>query len=79
MGQTAGGTLEWIDAATGVAQPVPVPDADRSPFLNQVEAFADAVLGVRAFPFPAAHDLEIMSLVLQAQAMAKPPVVRDAA
>jgi len=56
-----------------------VPDADRSPFLNQVEAFADAVLGVRAFPFPAAHDLDIMSLVLRAQAMAKPPVVRDAA
>ena len=79
MGQTAGGTLEWIDAATGVAQPVPVPDADRSPFLNQVEAFADAVLGVRPFPFPAAHDLSIMALVLRAQAMAKPPEVRDAA
>ena len=41
MGQTPGGTLEWIDAATGVAERVRVPGADRSPFLNQVEAFAD--------------------------------------
>ena len=45
MGQTAGGTLDWIDAATGVTQPIPVPGAERSPFLNQVEGFADAVLG----------------------------------
>lgn len=73
MGQTAGGTLEWIDAATGVAQAIPVPGVDRSPFLNQVEAFADAVLGVRPFGFPPAHDLAIMALVLQAQAMARPP------
>ncbi len=79
MGQTAGGTLDLIDAATGVSQPVPVPDADRSPFLNQVEAFADAVLGVRPFPFSPTHDLGIMALVLRAQAMAKPPDVRDAA
>ncbi len=79
MGQTPGGTLEWIDAATGVAQAVPVPGAGRSPFLNQVEAFADAVLGVSPFPFPAAHDLGIMSLVLRAQAMAKPPGVHNAA
>lgn len=79
MGQTAGGTLEWIDAATGVSQPVPVPAADRSPFLNQVEAFADAVLRIRPFAFTAAHDLAIMDLVLRAQAMAKPPAVRDAA
>ena len=79
MGQTAGGTLEWIDAATGVAQPLTVPGADRSPFLNQVEAFADAVLGRQPFAFTAAHDLAIMALVLQAQAMAKPSRVRDAA
>ncbi len=79
MGQTAGGTLEWIDAATGVAHPVPVPGSDRSPFLNQVESFADAVLGVQPFDFRAAHDLDIMALVLRAQAMAKPPKIRDAA
>ncbi|MBC7801132.1 MAG: Gfo/Idh/MocA family oxidoreductase [Gemmatimonadaceae bacterium] len=73
MGQTAGGTLDWIDAATGVSAPIDVPGADRSPFLNQVEAFADAVLGQRPFGFPGAQDLAIMDLVLRAQAMAKPP------
>ena len=79
MGQTAGGTLTWIDAATGVAQPVEVPGSARSPFLNQVEAFADAVEGRGSFAFSGTHDLAIMDLVLRAQAMAKPPRMRDAA
>ena len=79
MGQTPGGTLEFIDAATGVTQPVPVSGADRSPFLNQVEAFADAALGRSSFPFNGAHDLRVMDLVLRAQAQAKPPGLQDAA
>ena len=70
MGQTAGGTLELIDAATGVAQAVDVQGAERSPFLNQVEAFAGAVLGTGSFPFSAEADLHTMGLVLRAQAMA---------
>ncbi len=70
MGQTAGGTLELIDAATGVAQAVDVPGAARSPFLNQVEAFASAVLGTGSFPFTAEADLHTMGLVLRAQEMA---------
>lgn len=73
MGQTAGGTLELIDAATGVASPVPVPGAERSPFLNQVEAFAAAVLGHAEFRFPPEADLATMALLLKAQAMAVPP------
>lgn len=73
MGQMPGGTLELIDAATGVAQPVEVPGAERSPFLNQVEAFADAVAGNAAFPFPPASDLATMALLLTAQGMALPP------
>ena len=72
MGQTPGGTLEFIDAATGVSQPVPVPGAARSPFLNQVEAFADSVLGNAAFPFSPEDDLHTMALVLDAQRMAAP-------
>ena len=79
MGQTAGGRLEFIDAATGVATPVHVPGAGRSPFLNQVEAFADAVAGTGAFPVTPEHDLAIMALVLRAQAMAVPPRALDAA
>lgn len=73
MGQTAGGTLELIDAATGVPELVAVPGADRSPFLNQVEAFAEAVGGNGVFAFPPDQDLATMALLLQAQAMAVPP------
>ena len=72
MGQTAGGTLEFIDAATGVAVLLPVPGAERSPFLNQVEAFAACVLGTGPFPYTAEGDLHTMALVLRAQEMANP-------
>ena len=73
MGQTPGGSLELIDAATGVPQPIEAPGADRSPFLNQVEAFADSILGGAAFPFAAEADLAMMRLILKAQSMAVPP------
>ena len=69
MGQTGGGTLELIDVATGIASPIDVPGIDRSPFLNQVEAFAGAVLGTHDFPFTPAGDLATMALVLRAQSM----------
>lgn len=69
MGQTPGGTLTFTGAATGAAEDVPVPGAARSPFLNQVEAFARAVEG-GPNPFSGPHDLHVMDLVLQAQAMA---------
>jgi hypothetical protein len=77
MGQTAGGRLEVIDAATGVASPVAVAGAERSPFLNQVEAFADALLGRGPFPFPPERDLATMALLLRAQAMARPVAPAD--
>ncbi len=79
MGQTPGGTLHFTDAGTGLTEAVPVPGADRSPFLNQIEAFSDAVLGAGRFSFSGAHDLSIMDLVLRAQAMAIPPNVAHAA
>jgi predicted dehydrogenase len=63
MGQTAGGTLA-VMGTDGVARDVAVPPhEDRSPFLAQVEAFADAVLGARDFPFPPELDLHTMRLV----------------
>lgn len=74
MGQTPGGTLVFTDAKTGESAPIDVPGAERSPFLNQIEAFAAG-----QFPFSGAHDLEIMALVLQAQAQAKPPGIAHAA
>jgi len=74
MGQTPGGTVTFTDAVTGQSTAVPVPGADRSPFLNQVEAFAAG-----QYPFSGAHDLDIMALILQAQEQAKPPKVKHAA
>jgi len=77
MGQTPGGTLAFIDAATGVAHTLDVPGVERSPFLNQVEAFARAVEG-EPFGFTPQDDLAIMALVLQAQAQARPELHRAA-
>ncbi len=77
MGQTGGGRLEFISADTGVCQTIEVPGMERSPFLNQIEAFAAAVEG-GAFPFSAQHDLAIMALVMQAQEQARPEL-HDAA
>lgn len=74
MGQVGGGTLIFLDAATGVAEPVAVPGIERSPFVNQVEAFAAAVLGTGNFPFTPEGDLVTMRLLLQAQGQANPQV-----
>ena len=78
MGQTPGGTLALTDAATGATRVLDVPGADRSPFLNQVEAFAASVLDGTAFPFPPATDLHIMELVLRAQHQARPELTHAA-
>ena len=79
MGQVGGGELVFLDAATGVAEPVAVPGIERSPFLNQVEAFAAAVLGTAEFPFTPEGDLATMRLLLRAQEQAAPPGLPDAA
>ena len=71
MGQTAGGSTQ-LTYADGRTELPDVPGAARSPFLNQVEAFAEAVLGRTPFAFPPAHDLHIMELVMRAQAQARP-------
>ncbi len=83
MGQIGGGELVFLSAATGVAETVAVPGIERSPFLNQVEAFAAAVLGTEAFPFAPEGDLATMRLLLRAQEQvdqqAAPPGLSDAA
>ena len=78
MGQTPGGTLELTDAATGQRQMLAVPGGERSPFLNQVEAFADALQTGNPFAYPPAHDLHIMGLVLCAQGQALPGLTHAA-
>jgi predicted dehydrogenase len=40
MGQTAGGRLELIEAASGAARPVDYPASDLSPFVPLIEAFS---------------------------------------
>jgi predicted dehydrogenase len=67
MGQTPGGTLTLVDD-TGRTHAVPVPDAERSPFLGQIEAFSAAALSGRPFAFSPAHDLHVMELLMRAHA-----------
>ena len=66
MGQTPGGTLVLTEAI-GQSRDLAIPGADRSPFLNQIEAFAAALRGGEPFPFSVAHDLQVMALVMDAQ------------
>ena len=67
MGQTPGGTLTLTDAATGVETPVPLsPEEDRSPFLNQVEAFSACVLEGKSYPFAPERDVRQLHLLTQA-------------
>ena len=66
MGQTPGGTLTLIDAASGESRPVPF-DAKASPFQLQVEAFADSVFEGEPFPFGLDGDLHTMRLLDAAQ------------
>ncbi len=69
MGQTPGGELHLTSASDGIACRVEVPDAMRSPFVGQMQAFASAVLDDSDFGFSAQHDLHTMSLLEHAQAM----------
>ena len=63
MGQTPGGTLTLISAHNGEPRQVDFSARDRSPFLNQIEAFADAVLGESEWPYPADRDVHTMRLL----------------
>jgi len=64
MGQTPGGTLELVDAATGRRSVVPIdPAEDRSPFEVQAEAFAEAVSSGGPYPFPPGRDLRMFALL----------------
>jgi 1,5-anhydro-D-fructose reductase (1,5-anhydro-D-mannitol-forming) len=60
MGQTPGGCLTLIDAASGVPRPVAYDDTG-DPFRLEVEAFADAILGVRPLGFGPHQDLRVMA------------------
>ncbi len=64
MGQTPGGTLELIDATSGLRSTIAMDTAeDRSPFEVQCEAFAEAVLRGVPYPFPPGRDLRTFALL----------------
>ncbi len=62
MGQEAGGTLTFTEAATGLTSPLPF-DAALSPFLAQVRAFGSALRCGDRSAFSAARDLHTMRLL----------------
>ena len=79
MGQTPGGTLEIVSAADGGRSVVEVsPEEDRSPFLLQVEAFADSLLSGEPFPFPPERDLRTMRVLVDALGQISADAVPDA-
>ena len=62
MGQTPGGTLTLTSAATGMETFIPLED-DRSPFLVQVETFADALLAGVPFAYSPEGDVRKFELL----------------
>ena len=69
MGQTPGGTLRLIDAATGATENITVPpEEDLSPFAAGIEAFSRCLHSGKPFPFPPEHDLHTMRLLMHAAA-----------
>ncbi|MGI3898878.1 MAG: Gfo/Idh/MocA family protein [Janthinobacterium lividum] len=62
MGQEAGGTLTFTEAATGLTSSLPF-EADLSPFLAQIRAFGAALRGGDHTAFSAARDLHTMRLL----------------
>jgi predicted dehydrogenase len=66
MGQTAGGSLVFIDGATGRSEPLAF-DADSSPFTEQVRAFGSALRRPEEqAAYSASRDLHTMRLVARA-------------
>jgi predicted dehydrogenase len=74
MGQTPGGFLFHIDGATGESRPLPVPDAQASPFARQMAAFGRAVRGGNRSHFDVERDLDLMRLL--DRAYGNPPPCR---
>ncbi len=64
MGQTPGGTLRIIDAASGTTETVAITaDEDVSPFAAGIEAFSRCLRSGEPFPYPPEHDLHTMRLL----------------
>ncbi len=67
MGQTPGGSLRVVDAASGTTEWVDIPTAeDVSPFAAGIEAFSRCLRTGESFPYPPEHDLHTMRLLTTA-------------
>ena len=77
MGQTPGGTLHRIDGRLGLRIPLPVPEAEASPFMRQMAAFASWLRGEGAADaFSIERDLHTMRLLARAYAAAETTACR---
>ncbi len=67
MGQTPGGSLQLVDAASGAVESIDVPTGeDVSPFAAGIGAFSSCLRAGEAFPYPPEHDLHTMRLLAAA-------------
>ncbi len=67
MGQTPGGSLRLVDAASGTMEPVAIPpDEDVSPFTAGIESFSRCLRTDETFPYPPENDLHTMRLLADA-------------
>ena len=67
MGQTPGGSLRLVDAATGATEEISIPpEEDVSPFAAGVEHFSRCLRTSEPFPFPPERDLHTMRLLATA-------------
>lgn len=77
MGQNPGGAVHRIDGRLGLRCPLPVPDADVSPFARQMAAFAAWLRDEGAADaFSLERDLHTMRLLARAYAAAEHPACR---
>ncbi len=80
MGQDPGGTLTLTDGTTGNVTALAVPNADVSPFVNQVRSFAKALRGGDRRRDSLDRDLHTMGLIeglYQADRARRPVATRD--
>ncbi len=67
MGQTPGGSLKLIDAASGTTELIDIPtNEDVSPFAAGIDAFSRCLRSGEPFPYPPEHDLHTMRLLATA-------------
>ena len=68
MGQTPGGTLQWMDRAGQVTE---ISGDTQSPFEKQITAYSQCILDEVPFPFSPQRDLKTMKIIASVQQTAQ--------